>query len=82
MDARGNPQPASQSSHKLRLTRAKVARKRDDQPDWAALPNFSPGASVSAGLCEMNVAMRVELMRTAFVADQNPVSRDDFSDAA
>src|SRR5580658_2336409 len=51
-------------------------------PRRAARPNFSPSASVSAGLCEMSVAMRVQFVRAVPVAECDALAGDNFPDAA
>src|SRR5437667_9836863 len=50
-------------------------------PLWAACPQVSPSASVSAGLCEMHVAICGQWSRAVFVFDSDAFARRDFADA-
>src|SRR6266853_4597476 len=50
-------------------------------PLWAAHPQVSPSASVSAGLCEMHVAICGQRSHAVLVFDSDALARRDFADA-
>src|SRR6266446_3208115 len=50
-------------------------------PLWAARPQVSPSASVSAGLCEMHVAICAQWSHAVLVFDGRPLASRDFADA-
>src|SRR6266850_2515072 len=50
-------------------------------PLGAVRPQVSPSASVSAGLCEMHVAICGQWSRAVLVFDGDPFPSGDFSDA-
>src|SRR6516162_586059 len=51
------------------------------QPFCAARPKRLPRASVSAGLCEMSVAMLLQRAHSGFVADADSFLGRNFADA-
>src|SRR5260370_1283579 len=51
-------------------------------PLSAARPKVSPSRSVSAGLCEMNVAMRCQRPYSLLVADSDRIAGSNLPDAA
>src|SRR6266481_301407 len=50
-------------------------------PLWAARPQVSPSASVSAGLCEMHVAICGQRSHAVLVFGSDGRARRDFADA-
>ena len=65
----------------------KAGRRRQIKSAPAAAPYLpkelaSGSASVSAGLCEMYVAVGIQFVRADFIANQNSLAGDDLADAA
>src|SRR5437899_1006120 len=75
------PRPRARPFTNRVLPAPRSPHKPITNPLWAARPQVSPSASVSAGLCEMHVAICGEWSRAVLVFDGDALARRDFADA-
>src|SRR5664280_913174 len=74
------PSPRAMPFTNCVLPAPKSPDKPMTSPDCAARPQRSPSDSVSAGLCEMNIAMGRERLGAGLVANRDAFPRRDFAD--
>jgi len=76
------PSPPAMPFTSSVLPAPKSPDKAMTSPRSAARPHDSPSDRVSAGLCEMNVAMGVQFLRAGFIAEADAFAGNRFPDAA